>query len=146
MVRTVMVALAASAAWSFALAQGAPCERNPSSPAWLPCGPDRVLTAEDLKQFVLKPDAVTRMQVKGGTSGRQFFANFHPDGKMEAGMSGGANIGRTWTFEGDKVCRNYSQVYRGPQCGTFELRDGTLFLVDADASRNPVTDMKFEPK
>jgi hypothetical protein len=135
-----------AAAAAPAPAPTAECERPAGAPSWLPCGPDRVLNEADLKQYILKDGWTTRTQVKGGDSGKMYFMNLLPDGGMEAGMLGGQNIGKSWTLQGGKMCRNYYRVFTGPQCNTFELKAGVLYLVDADSSRNPLTAMEFVKK
>jgi hypothetical protein len=122
------------------------CERSPNAPQWLPCGPDRILNESDLKTYVVKDGLVTKMLITGGTSGKAYFVNFHPDGKLESGYKGAADIGKSWTLNGGNICRTYYTVYRGPQCGPFELKGGTLYLVDPDQVRSAVTAVEFIKK
>ena len=94
------------------------------------------------------------MKIVGGHSGTKFFLNFYPDGNFEAGKLEGSNtgkvgstgIGKNWTRDGNKVCRNYYRFYNGPQCGTFALKDGVLGLVDMDGSSSPITELVFVAK
>jgi hypothetical protein len=124
----------------------AACDRSASAPQWLPCGPDRMLSESDLKTYVIKEGMVTKMVLISGTNGKPFYATFHPDGKLESGFVGGGDFGKSWTMEGNKICRSYYQFFRGPQCGPFELKEGKLYMVDPDQRYHSVTSIEFVKK
>jgi hypothetical protein len=130
-----------------ATAQTQTCERPSNSPSWLPCGPDRVLTEEDLNTYLFKADRTTKMLVTGVPSGRKLRADFYPKGKFEGGIVGGSNIGKAWKFEGAKVCRSYYGHHFGDgkfNCGNFELKAGILYLIDDEGNKSPVTSMELQ--
>lgn len=120
----------------------AACEARAGAPQWLPCGPDRVLTEAEIKSMLIKDDAVTKMLVTSGKSGKRFFVHFRPGGKLESGPEGGANFGKSWKFNGNQVCRDYYRIAQ-VDCGTFELQGTTLYLSDDDGSRSPVNTLEF---
>jgi hypothetical protein len=119
------------------------CERPATAPAWLPCGPDRILSEADLRKYVVRSEWTTHTQIKGADSGKLYFLNLMADGTMEGGLVGGQNIGKSWSQQGEKICRTYTRFYNGPRCATFELKSGVLYLVDVDNSRNPITSIEF---
>ena len=121
----------------------AACEAKPGASPWLPCGPDRVLGEADIKAYIIKEGFATKMIIKGETSSSTFFANFLPGGKFEAGKQGSTNIGKGWSMNGNKVCRAYYRPINDTHCGTFELKEGVLLLIDHDNSANPITSMEL---
>ncbi len=135
----------ATAAWAQA-APGAECVRQAGAPAWLPCGPDRTLSDAEVSGLLVKDKQVTKLDMTGGSSGRKFFINLHPGGKLELGVVGATNFGRDWKTEGGKLClRAYQNVWQGQfNCGTFAIADGKLFWVEvADNSKNPITGVSY---
>jgi hypothetical protein len=128
-------------------AADAACEKKADAPQWLPCGPDRMLSATDLVTYLFKPGKTAKMLVTGVPSGRKLRADFYPGGKFEAGIAGGTNIGKEWKLEGAKLCRAYvgAQFGNGKfDCGNFELSAGNLFLIDGDGNKSPVTMIDFQ--
>ena len=142
--------LVASLAPTAALAQDAPkdpapaaaCEARTGAPQWLPCGPDRVFTEAEVKSLLIKEDAITKMVVTSGKSGKRFFIHFKPGGKLDSGPDGGTNFGKSWKFKGNQVCRDYYRIAQ-VDCGVFELQGSTLYLVDDDGARSPVNALEF---
>lgn len=138
------------AAWTLALpawSQTPPaCEPAAGAPAWLPCGPDRVLSEADFETYLFKPGQTTQMEMTGGTSGRTFVLQMRPGGKLELSVKGATNFGRDWKLEGNKFCmRAYQGVWNGQfNCGGFEVAQGKLFWLDgSDNSRNPINSVVF---
>lgn len=109
------------------------CEARAGAPAWVPCGPDRTLTEDEVRNLVLKEKDGTVVKITGtsGTSGKNFFINLLPGGKLESGLVGGRNWGKSWKFEGGKLCRDYYAPSTDRHCGVFEVSGGNLYLFDA---------------
>lgn len=133
------------------LAQSAPaapgpaataCEPAAGAAAWVPCGPDRKLSEAEAKAHFFKDGQVTRMLLTGGKSGKKFFAHFKPGGKLDSGLEGGTNIGKSWKFQDGRLCRDYYRI-SDVHCGVFEVSGAALYLVDDDGSRSPVTSVQF---
>jgi len=123
-------------------APAAACEARTGAPQWLPCGPDRVFTEAEVKSLLIKEDAITKMVVTSGKSGKRFFIHFKPGGKLDSGPDGGTNFGKSWKFKGNQVCRDYYRITQ-VDCGVFELQGSTLYLVDDDGARSPVNALEF---
>lgn len=122
------------------------CEPRPGAPAWLPCGPDRTLTEDEVRTLLLKEkDGVAaKMTGTSGTSGKDFFINFYPGGKLETGQVGGRNWGKGWKFEGGKLCRDYYAPATGRHCGVFEVSGGSLYLFDdGDAKKSRLSLIEY---
>ena len=134
-----MVALAQDASKDAAPAS---CEARAGAPQWLPCGPDRVFSEAEVKSQLIKEDAITKMVVTSGKSGKRFFVHFKPGGKLDSGPEGGTNFGKSWKFKGNQVCRDYYRITQ-VDCGVFELQGTTLYLVDDDGARSPVNAFEF---
>ena len=141
--------LVASLSQIAALAQDAPkdpapvsCEARAGAPQWLPCGPDRVFSEAEVKSQLIKEDAISKMVVTSGKSGKRFFVHFKPAGKLDSGPEGGTNFGKSWKFKGNQVCRDYYRITQ-VDCGVFELQGSTLYLVDDDGARSPVNALEF---
>ena len=124
-----------------AAAAPAPCVAPAGAPQWLPCGPDRVLTEAEARAHFFKDGQVTKMLLTGGTSGRKFYANFKPGGKLDAGLEGGTNNGKSWKFVDGRLCRDYYR-FSVIHCSVFEVAGGALYLVQ-DGSKDPVTSVEF---
>lgn len=85
-----------------------------------------------MRTLVLKENEGLATKITGtsGTSGKDFFINFYPGGKLETGQVGGRNWGKSWKFEGGKLCRDYYAPVTGRHCGLFEVSGGSLYLFD----------------
>ena len=125
-----------------ATAAPAACDTRPGAPPWLPCGPDRVLTMAEVQALLIKPDTVTQIVMTGARTGYQFFLHFKPGGRLDAGRVGATNFGKSWRFEGDKLCRDYYRI-QDVHCGTFELQGNALYMLDDDGNKNPVHSVVF---
>lgn len=130
----------------------APVCTDPAHDAnWPACAPDGALGETDLRRKLFRPGRTTRMvlaeRIGGdGDSGSRFVAQFHGDGKLESGASGGDNVGRDWRIDGDRVCLNFDPGYRSqPECGAFEVLRGKLYLVEAEGHRKPVDSVEWRP-
>ena len=123
-------------------AAAAACEARPGLPQWLPCGPDRVLGEAEARALLFKDGMVTKLVYTSGKSGKKFFANFKPGGKLDSGPEGGHNVGKSWKFKGDQVCRDYYQN-SVVHCGAFELQGTSLYLVGDDGNRSLVNSVEF---
>ena len=141
--------LVASLSQIAALAQDAPkdpapvsCEARAGAPQWLPCGPDRVFSEAEVKSQLIKEDAISKMVVTSGKSGKRFFVHFKPAGKLDSGPEGGTNFGKSWKFKGNQVCRDYYRI-TDVHCGVFELAGTALFLVDDGDPRSPINSIEF---
>lgn len=135
----------ASSPGAVAPASASPCEARPGAPAWLPCGPDRTLSEEEVRKLILKEheSVVAKVFTTSGSSGKKFFAHFKPGGKLDAGPLGSHNVGKSWKFEGGKLCRDY---YAGNDrhCGVFELSGMNLYFGDPSATtKNVVTAIEY---
>lgn len=127
-------------------ASAAACTPTPGAPAWLPCGPDRTLTEDEVRTLVLKEKEglAAKMTGTSGTSGKDFFINFYPGGKLETGQVGGRNWGKGWKFEGGKLCRDYYAPATGRHCGVFEVSGGSLYLFDdGDAKKSRLSAIEY---
>ena len=125
-----------------ATSAAAPCEAAAGAAAWVPCGPDRKLSEAEAKSHFFKDGQVTKILMTGGKSGKKFFANFKPGGKLDSGFEGGTNIGKSWRFQDGRLCRDYYRI-SDVHCGVFEVSGAALYLVDDDGSRSPVTSVQF---
>ena len=131
----------------FALACGhASAQDAQACPAgWPPCGPDRVLDAQEIGRHLLRAGEGTRIEMTGGTSGRRFVLLLRPDGKLDLSAASG-NVGRDWKLEDGKLClRAYQNVWGGQfNCGTVQVQGGTAFWVEpAGGSRNRIDKVSF---
>jgi len=120
----------------------ATCETRPGAPQWLPCGPDRVFTEAEAKAQFFKDGMVTKLLYTSGRSGKKFFAHFKPGGKLDSGPEGGHNVGKSWRFKGNHVCRDYYQN-SDIHCAVFELQGTSLYLVSEDGTRSLVNSLEF---
>lgn len=129
---------------SLAPAQTA-CERSAGAPDWLPCGPDRVLSAEELRTWLVRPNQPTRMALTGGGSGRKFNLVMHPDSRLDMRVGNGTNFGREWKLVENKLCLRIYGGWKGEfNCGPIELKDGRAWWLDPDDnSRNPIDALAF---
>ena len=121
------------------------CEARPGSPPWVPCGADRTLSEAEVRALILKePEGlVTKIAVTSGTSGKKYFIHFRPGGKLDSGLEGGRNVGKSWKFENGRLCRDYYAPATGVHCGVFEVSGGVLYLEDlGDARKSAVTAME----
>lgn len=118
------------------------CESRPGAPQWLPCGPDRVFTEAEARAQFFRDGMVTKLVYTGGRTGKKFFAHFKPGGKLDSGPEGGHNVGKSWRFKGDHICRDY---YRNSDvhCAAFELQGTNLYLVGEDGTRSLVNSLEF---
>lgn len=120
----------------------APCAAAAGAPQWLPCGPDRVLTEAEAKAHFFKEGQVTKVLIVGGKSGRKFFAHFKPGGKLDSGLEGGTNNGKSWKFVDGRLCRDYYR-FSDVHCSTFEVADGKLYFRNPDETRDVITSVDF---
>jgi hypothetical protein len=107
------------------------CVQRPDA-TWVPCGPNRTLSEAEVRTLILREKDGLTAKVFGtsGTSGKQFFINIAPGGKLESGLLGGRNVGKSWKFDGGKLCRSYYAPVSDVHCGVFEVADGNLYLLD----------------
>lgn len=125
-----------------AASASAPCVAPSGAPQWLPCGPDRILTEEEAKAHFVKEGQVTKVLLTGGQSGRKFFANFKPGGKLDAGLEGGTNNGKSWKFVDGRLCRDYYR-FSVVHCSALEVADGKLYFLNLDGTRDTITSVEF---
>jgi len=123
-------------------AAAAPCVAPAGAPQWLPCGPDRILTESEARAHFFKEGQVTKLLLTGGQSGRKFFANFKPGGKLDSGLEGGTNNGKSWKFVDGRLCRDYYR-FSAVHCSAFEVAGGALYFVNPDGSKDSVTSVEF---
>jgi hypothetical protein len=112
-----------------------------------PCGPDRVLSGDEIQAALTRPGEATQLTLTGGTSGRKFALALRPGGKLDMRREAGMDFGRDWKIEDGRLClRAYQNVWRGQfNCGTVEAKDGQLFWVETldGGSRNPIDSVTF---
>lgn len=110
--------------------------------SWVPCGPNRTLGEAEARNLVLKEKDGLMVKIFGtsGTSGKKFFINIAPGGKLESGLLGGRNVGKSWKFEDGKLCRSYYAPVSDVHCGVFEVADGNLYLLDAGDVKKSLID------
>ena len=123
-------------------APAAACEARPGAPQWLPCGPDRVLSEAEVRAHIVKDGMVTKIVGTSAKSGKRYFINIKPGGKLDTGLEGGVNIGKSWKFSNGKLCRDYYRI-TDVHCGVFELAGTALYLVDDGDPRSPINSIEF---
>ena len=133
---------AADVSTPVAASASAPCVAPSGAPQWLPCGTDRILTEEEAKAHFVKEGQVTKVLLTGGQSGRKFFANFKPGGKLDSGLEGGMNNGKSWKFVDGSLCRDYYR-FSVVHCSALEVADGKLYFLNLDGTRDTITSVEF---
>ena len=126
----------------------APACTDPQDSNWPACAPDGALGESDLRRKLFRPGRTTRMVLAeriGGSadSSRRFVAQFHGDGKLEGGASGGDNVGRDWRIDGDRVCLSSPVDDSQPECAAFEVLRGKLYMVEAEGLRKAVDSVEW---
>jgi hypothetical protein len=118
------------------------CSAFAQAPAWLPPGPDRVLTEAELLEVFIRPGRKTRIVMTGGATGRKYEIELQPSGELQLAIAGGANIGRDWKVDTGALClRAYQNQWAGVwNCGSMELQDGRLYWIDEHGNQRNVID------
>ena len=130
---SVLVMLSTLFACSGAFAQAPDCQRPAGVPAWMPCGPDRILSEQELRAVLLDPSRPTRVAMTGGgPARRQYALELLPGGKLALQVGDGANIGRDWKVDTGSLClRAYQSLWAGAwNCGEVFVQEGGLYWLD----------------
>ena len=100
------------------------------------------MTGAEAKAHFFKEGQVTKILIVGGKLGRKFFANFKPGGKLNSGLEGGTNNGKSWKFVDGQLCRDYYR-FSDVHCSAFEVADGKLYFRYPEGTRDMITSVEF---